>query len=44
MLVLVGGRERELAEYARLLEAADLRIDHVHEGDACDVIVANVNG
>jgi hypothetical protein len=40
MLVLVGGKERTLAEYARLLAAADLEVEGVHRGAACDVIRA----
>lgn len=40
MLVLVGGRERTLNEYTRLLAAADLEIDNVYHGTACDVIQA----
>lgn len=39
MLVLVGGQERKLSEYAHLLAAADLDVDVVHRGAACDVIV-----
>lgn len=40
MLVLVGGQERTLGEYTDLLAAADLRIESVHAGDACDVMQA----
>jgi hypothetical protein len=40
MLVLVGGRERTVADYQRLLEAAEFRLEHVHSGEACDVLDA----
>jgi len=40
MLVLVGGQERTLPEYAALLAAADLQVLAVHQGAACDVIEA----
>jgi len=40
MLVLVGGQERSLREYRTLLEAADLTLDQVHDGDTCTVIQA----
>lgn len=42
MLVLVGGQERTLSEYQRLLEAAGLAIEGTHEGEACTVIHAVV--
>ena len=40
MLVLVGGQERTLREYTRLLAAADLQVFAVHQGATCDVIEA----
>lgn len=40
MLVLVGGQERTMAEYTALLNAADLEVRAVHQGDACDIIEA----
>jgi hypothetical protein len=40
MLVLVGGQERTLTQYSELLAAAELEIDAVHRGTACDVIQA----
>lgn len=40
MLVLVGGQERSLAEYDRLLTDAAPVVEHVHQGKTCDVIVA----
>ena len=40
MLVLVGGKERTVADYQRLLEAAGFRLEHVHTGEACDVLEA----
>jgi hypothetical protein len=42
MLVLVGGRERTIREYASLLETADLKLDKVHNGATCSVIQAVV--
>lgn len=38
MLVLVGGRERTVADYTALLAEAGFTVDRVHNGDACDVI------
>lgn len=40
MLVLVGGQERTLEEYRRLLSASELSITNVHHGRTCDVIEA----
>jgi phospholipid N-methyltransferase len=40
MLVLVGGQERTLEEYRRLLAASELSIASVHHGRTCDVIEA----
>jgi len=40
MLVLVGGQERTLEEYRRLLAASELLIADVHHGRTCDVIEA----
>ncbi len=40
MLVLVGGRERSLADYESLLTQAGFAIVTVHSGSACDAIVA----
>jgi hypothetical protein len=40
MLVLVGGRERSLADYAALLDTVGLTVVNTHHGDACDVIVS----
>ena len=40
MLVLVGGKERTVADYQGLLEAAGFRLEHVHTGEACDVLQA----
>ena len=40
MLVLVGGKERTVADYQRLLEAAGFLLEHVHIGEACDVLQA----
>jgi hypothetical protein len=40
MLVLVGGQERTLGEYRNLLEAADLTLDRVDDGETCSVIQA----
>lgn len=40
MLVLVGGQERSLREYELLLNTAALRVERVHSGHTCDVIVA----
>ena len=40
MLVLIGGRERSLAEYESLLTQAGFAIATVHTGSACDAIVA----
>jgi hypothetical protein len=43
MLVLVGGQERTLREYRKLLDAADLTLDRVYEGETCTVIQAVVH-
>lgn len=40
MLVLVGGRECTLADYAMLLSQAQFEIRTVHKGASCDVILA----